>query len=110
MRSDGPFLIGMDNIQEMLSTILADSIVLDNRFIIKGINQNVLDLLGYTRNELLGKGCHLFCRRQEPRSIASKGFSHGFLRRKKICFADKRKYKSCRLHIRILYGPYQRHQ
>ena len=49
MTSDGPFLIGVDNIQEMLPTILADSIVLDNRFIIKGINQNVLDSLGYTR-------------------------------------------------------------
>src|SRR5688572_20636892 len=52
MTSDGPFLIGVDNIQEMLPTILADSIVLDNRFIIKGINQNVLDSLGYTRAEL----------------------------------------------------------
>ena len=54
-----PFLIGMDNIQEMLPTILTDSIVLDNRFIIKGINQNVLDLLGYTRNELLEQRCQL---------------------------------------------------
>ena len=55
MSSNSPFLIGVDNIQEMLPTILADSIVLDDRFIIKGINQNVLDLLGYTQNELPGK-------------------------------------------------------
>ncbi|HYI76174.1 MAG TPA: PAS domain-containing protein [Chryseolinea sp.] len=55
MISDGPFLIGTDNIQEMLSTIVMDSIIIDNHFIIKGINQNVLDLLGYNRNELFEK-------------------------------------------------------
>ena len=52
MTSNAPFLIAVDNILDMLPTILMDSIVLDNSFVIKGINQNVLDLLGYTREEL----------------------------------------------------------
>ena len=55
MAIDAPFLIGVDNIQEMLPEILMDSIVLNNRFIIKGINQNVLDLLGYQRQDLFEK-------------------------------------------------------
>ena len=108
MSSISPFLIGVDNIEEMLPTILTNSIVLDNRFIIKGINQNVLDLLGYTGNELLERDINCFIEDRisshHQRDLAT-GFS-----RKTVCTADKRKRKNCCLHIRVLYGTYQRHQ
>ena len=46
MISDGPFLIGVDNIQEMLPTILTDSIVLRQSFYNKG---NQSKCTGFTR-------------------------------------------------------------
>jgi len=93
MTSDGPFLIGVDNIQEMLPTILADSIVLDNRFIIKGINQNVLDSLGYTRAELQERD--LNCLVDDKSLVASlqKDLSIGFSGEKRYVLLTKENAK-----------------
>src|SRR5688572_10262632 len=93
MTSNSPFLIGMDNIQEMLPTILTDSIVLDNRLIIKGINQNVLDLVGYTRNELLEKDVN--CLVEDRNLVASlqKDLATGFSGEKRYVLLTKENTK-----------------
>ena len=93
MRSDGPFLVGMDNIQEMLPTILTDSIVLDNRFRIKGINQNVLDLLGYTRNELLEKDVTCFVEDRSLVASLEKDLATGFSGEKRYVLLTKENTK-----------------
>jgi signal transduction histidine kinase len=93
MTSDAPFLIGVDNIQEMLPTILIDSIVLDNHFIIKGINQNVLDLLGYTRNELQGKDINCLIDDGTLVSSIQKDLATGFSGEKRYVLLTKENTK-----------------
>ena len=93
MTSNSPFLIGVDNIQEMLPTILTDSIVLDNRFIIKGINQNVLDLLGYTGNELQERDINCFIEDKNLVASLQKDLATGFSGEKRYVLLTKEKTK-----------------
>jgi hypothetical protein len=93
MTRNSPFLIGMDSIQEMLPTILTDSIVLDNRLIIKGINQNVLDLVGYSRNELLEKDVNSLAEDRNLAASLQKDLATGFSGEKRYVLLTKEKTK-----------------
>ena len=93
MAGDAPFLIGVDNIQEMLPAILMDSIVLDNRFIIKGINQNVLDLLGYQRQDLCEKDINCLVEDKGLIESLQKDLATGFLGEKRYVLLTKGRAK-----------------
>lgn len=50
-----PFIISEDTIRQKLVSIFVDSIVIDTQYKLQVISQNILDLLGYTLQELRGK-------------------------------------------------------
>jgi hypothetical protein len=50
-----PFIISEDTIRKKLVSIFVDSIVIDTQYKLQVISQNILDLLGYSLQELRGR-------------------------------------------------------
>jgi signal transduction histidine kinase len=50
-----PFIISEDTIRQKLVSIFVDSIVIDTQYKLQVISQNILDLLGYSLQELRGR-------------------------------------------------------
>ena len=93
MMSGAPFLISVDNISEMLPTILADSVILDNHFVIRGISQNVLDLLGYTRADVQDKDLNCLVERGDLVASIQRDLTSGFASEKRYVLFTREKAK-----------------
>ena len=91
MMSGAPFLISVDNISEMLPTILADSVILDNHFVIRGISQNVLDLLRYTRADVQDKDLNCLVERGDLVASIQRDLTSGFASEKRYVLFTREK-------------------